>query len=182
MKSVLSHYPLWLLLLIVCVFGGAVVVVDQWTKALVQEHISFGEIVPVIPGLFNLTLTFNRGVAFGVFSGLDDHMRLPLLAFTTGLAFIAVTYFLMKDYRRDPYGQAALGLVLGGAIGNVIDRVRFDAVVDFLDFYIGHSHWPAFNVADSAICVGVTLLLIRHWVEHRHHLMERTEEVTSRES
>jgi len=137
-------------------------VLDKVTKWLVMKHFSPGEGMTVLPGLFDFTLLFNRGAAFGLFSRIEsDVIRLGLLAISTIIALSVLFIVLLREYREDLWGQAIVGLVLGGAIGNVIDRVRIGAVIDFLDFYIGSNHWPAFNIADSAICVGVFFLLIR---------------------
>ena len=140
---------------------GCVVVLDQLSKILILNSFASGEIREIIPGFFNLTLHFNPGVAFGMFANLDDGPRILVLTFTTVLALALVLYFLMTEYRFDKHGQFALALVMGGAVGNIIDRVRIGEVVDFLDFYLGSAHWPAFNVADSAICVGVTILIFK---------------------
>ena len=138
-----------------------VIVLDQGTKLVVLQSMQPGEIRPVIDGVFNLTLAFNRGVAFGLFSDFPDGVRHLLLGVTALAALGAVGYFFFRDYAGDMVGRGALVLVLGGACGNIIDRVRLGVVVDFLDFYLGQNHWPAFNVADSAICVGVFILLFR---------------------
>jgi signal peptidase II len=146
----------WLLAVV-----GFVVGLDQVSKALILDSFESGEIKEIIPGLFNLTLHYNPGVAFGMFADLEDGARILVLTFTTVLALALVFYFLVTEYRYDRSGQFALALVLGGAVGNIIDRVRLGKVVDFLDFYLGTAHWPAFNVADSAICVGVSILLFK---------------------
>ncbi|PKN15637.1 MAG: signal peptidase II [Deltaproteobacteria bacterium HGW-Deltaproteobacteria-3] len=121
----------------------AVVVLDQATKALIMERFAMFELLPVIPGLFNLTYLTNTGAAFGMLAGAQTIWR---QVFFVGVAVLAL--------------GVAIGLIAGGAVGNLIDRLRFGAVVDFLDFYVGSHHWPAFNVADSAICVGVGLFIL----------------------
>jgi signal peptidase II len=129
--------------------AAATALLDQVTKLLILRQFSPGEGVTVLPGLFDLTLLFNKGAAFGLFSRIEsDVIRLGLLAITTIIALTVLFIVLLREYREDLWGQA-------------IDRVRIGAVVDFLDFHIGINHWPAFNVADSAICVGVFFLLIR---------------------
>ena len=128
---------------------------------MVLSQFRLGEIKPIIPSFFNLTLVYNPGVAFGVFSDLSDAVRIAVLTATTGIALLAIGYFLFSQYRHDIIAQAALAMITGGAIGNIIDRVRLGEVVDFLDFFIANYHWPAFNIADSAICVGVCILLFR---------------------
>jgi signal peptidase II len=135
------------------------IVADQISKKLILDSFQPGEIRPVIDGLFNLTLTFNKGAAFGLWSGLSSGMREAVLGLTILLALGVVAFLMTRSYYQSFIAQAALAGILGGAVGNVIDRFRFGAVVDFLDWYVGTAHWPAFNIADSAICVGVALLL-----------------------
>ena len=140
----------------------AVVIIDQLAKIAVMSRLSPNQVIPVIPGFFNLTLRFNPGAAFGLLSGLPPKLRGAALGLTTIFALSCVVYFLMKDYFGDRIGQISLALILGGAFGNIIDRLCYGEVVDFLDFHLFNLHWPAFNVADSAICVGVFILLIRY--------------------
>lgn len=134
---------------------------DQETKSLVVGAMGLYESTPLIPGFFSLTLTFNKGVAFGFLSALADPWRLLLLGLMTVGALAVVFYLLIKDYATDRFGQIALSLVIGGALGNVFDRVRFGYVIDFLDFFLGDYHYPAFNLADSSICIGALLIIIR---------------------
>lgn len=138
-----------------------VLVLDLWTKHLAQSNFSEGEVVEVIPDLFNLTLVYNPGAAFGLFSNLPDFWRRFVLLLVSSLALVVVFRFMLKEAKDDAWSQVALSGILAGAIGNILDRLRFDAVVDFLDFYWGSYHWPAFNVADSAISVGVFILIVR---------------------
>lgn len=156
-KNFALHRPYLILVALVSI---ATIVVDQISKRIVLNSFQPGEIRPVIDGLFNLTLTFNRGAAFGLWSGLPPGWREVVLGLTILLALTVVAYLITRSYYQSALAQAALAGILGGAIGNVIDRVQIGAVVDFLDFYIGTAHWPAFNIADSAICVGVFLLLV----------------------
>ena len=135
------------------------VVIDQLTKQWTLAAFKPGEVLEVIPGFFNLTLHFNPGAAFGIMSGLPDGTRQIALAVTTVAALSCIMYFLARNLFESVWGRQALGLIVGGAIGNIIDRLRLGQVVDFLDFYVGQYHWPAFNMADSAICVGVAILL-----------------------
>ena len=137
--------------------AALVLAADQATKWWALAALApVGGAVEVTP-FFNLVLVWNRGVSFGMLGGLAEYG--PWLL--SGLA-LAIVAFLLTWLRRasDPLVAGALGLVIGGALGNVIDRVRFGAVVDFLDFHYAGYHWPAFNVADSAICVGAGLLLL----------------------
>lgn len=144
-----------------CMLGTfvSVVFLDQLSKFIIVSNLRRNEIIPIIPEFFNLTLTFNRGAAFGMMSGLPDGTRQIVLAITTLIALSAVLYFLMRDYHGELRAQICLAMIVGGAAGNIIDRVRLGEVIDFLDAYWGEYHWPAFNVADSAICIGVVLLI-----------------------
>ncbi len=139
----------------------AVVALDQTTKFLALERLFEGDPVPVIKGLFSLTLVRNRGLAFGMLGAMPTEWRWVVAL----LSLAALTVLAVIGARLLPSGGAfarlALGLIFGGAVGNLIDRWRFGAVVDFLDFYWRGYHWPAFNVADSAITVGVAVLAMR---------------------
>lgn len=133
---------------------------DQVSKSLVRSHFYDGEVRPVVDGFFNLTLTFNRGAAFGLWSNLPNGWREFVLGVTICIALLVVLFFLTRSYYQSSVAQVALAGILGGAVGNLIDRIRFGGVVDFLDVYHQSYHWPAFNLADSAICVGVGLLIL----------------------
>ena len=136
-----------------------VVVLDQLSKAAVLGHFAgrgFGE-HETVTSFFNLVLTYNRGISFGLFNGGTGFN-----AAVFSLAAAVIVGMLIVWLRRasSPLLGLAIGLVIGGAVGNVIDRLRLGAVVDFLDFHIGSAHWPAFNLADSAICIGVAAMLL----------------------
>jgi len=132
-----------------------VLLLDQLTKWWAQDFLSRGRAVEVVGGFFRLHLVKNPGAAFGIFP------HRPSLFIILSLLIIGgVVYYYRRVLSRGPMLKAAVGLVLGGAVGNLIDRLRFSHVIDFLDFYLGPHHWPAFNVADSAICVGVGLLIL----------------------
>jgi signal peptidase II len=147
------------LALVILVASGTIAL-DQISKRLVLSAFQPGEVRPVIDGFFNLTLTFNRGAAFGLWSGLSSGWREVVLALTILLALVVVAFLMTRSHYQTLVAQTSLAAILGGAIGNIIDRIKFGAVVDFLDFYLGSYHWPAFNVADSAICLGVALLIL----------------------
>ena len=134
-----------------------IILLDQLTKILVLNNIPEHTVISVMP-YFNLLLTFNKGVSFSLLASDSKYAPYLLSAFAVGVS-ICLLYWLKKE--KDKLCRFGLALILGGAIGNVIDRIRFGGVVDFLDFYIGDYHWPAFNVADSAICIGVAFILIR---------------------
>lgn len=154
--------PLALVLISVIILA-----LDQWTKYLAITKLKYGETIAVIDGMFNFTLVYNPGAAFGMFGNLPETQRQIVLAVVSVLALCVVFWYLRGEAKGDPYSQVALMGILGGAIGNIIDRFRFDAVVDFLDFYYQSYHWPAFNIADSAISVGVAVLVLRMFVTER---------------
>lgn len=143
------------------------VALDQFTKVWVMKSFQLYESLEVIPAFFSLTYLTNKGAAFGFLAGVTSEWRhyFFLILACVALVLIAVAWLRMRNDHRF-YGPA-LALIAGGAIGNVIDRVRLGAVVDFLDFYVAGHHWPAFNVADSAIFVGVALFLLANFLEER---------------
>jgi signal peptidase II len=145
----------------------AVLVLDQWTKWLVEVHLPEHSAQPVIPGFLNLTHVRNTGVAFGLFAseGASTGWFLTLLGLG---ALAAVTVYFWFAPTRDRSLLVALALVVGGAVGNLIDRVASGAVTDFIDVYVGSHHWPSFNVADSAISIGIVLMAIDSF-RPRHH-------------
>ncbi len=134
---------------------GAAVLADQLTKATALALLSRGEVVPVLTG-FNLTLGFNEGSSFGMLSGVMSGKPFLMAALTGALALIFVVMALRA---RHPLERAGLALVVGGAFGNIIDRLRQGAVTDFLDLYWRGWHWPTFNVADIAITLGALCIL-----------------------
>jgi len=135
-----------------------IVVLDQLTKWLVVQYISPAQPIPIIDGFFQLVHWRNTGAAWGI---LRDYNI--VLAIISVLTVLALYLFRHTFGIQRPAAGWALGLIAGGIVGNVIDRLRLHCVVDFLDFYAGAHHWPAFNVADSAICVGVVLYIIVSW-------------------
>ena len=145
---------------IIAAVTAIVTFIDQATKALVLLSVPLYTEIPVIKGLFSLVHVRNRGAAFGFLNRDDISWQFWLFALAT-LVAVAVVFFLARSSRSgDTPFFIALGLILGGAFGNLIDRIRFREVVDFLDFYYGNYHWPAFNVADIAICCGAALAII----------------------
>jgi signal peptidase II len=146
---------------LVAVVGGIVLILDQAVKWLALHHLPPGVSVTVIDGFFSLTLVMNPGLAFGMLGTVPPGWRWAVAL----LSVLAVGVLATLATRLLPEGgkvaAVAIGMIFGGAAGNLIDRARFGAVVDFLDFYWHGWHWPAFNVADSAISVGVALLALR---------------------
>lgn len=137
-----------------------VIVLDQWTKWLVEIHLPHHTVHPVIPGFFNLAHVRNTGVAFGLFASHGMNGGSWLLTLLGLAALTAVGVYFWYASPRERLLLLALSLVVGGAIGNLIDRMSSGAVTDFIDIYVGDHHWPSFNVADSAISVGIVLMAI----------------------
>jgi signal peptidase II len=139
--------------------AGVVVILDQLSKTAILAF--FGERIfggrETVTSFFNLALTYNRGISFGLFNG---GAGLNALVFSLAAAAIVAVLIYWLSRASSPFLAVAIGLIIGGAVGNVIDRLRLGAVVDFLDFHYGALHWPAFNLADSAICVGVGIVLL----------------------
>lgn len=136
----------------------AVLALDQFTKHLVEKHMRMYEVVPVIRGFFNLTRVRNKGAAFSLLSTAPDGFR---SAFFISVSLVAVTVIaIMIRKANDRLLVVSFSLIAAGAVGNLVDRVRFGEVVDFIQWYVGSWYWPSFNVADSAITVGVALLVI----------------------
>lgn len=145
---------------VLLVISLGVVVLDQITKAIVSSRLALGESVEVISGLLHLTLVRNTGMAFGLLSRSDLPYKSVIMTLLSVGALAAVLYYTMRSDQGDRITRFGLAFILGGALGNIIDRVRFGYVVDFVDVFYGSSHWPAFNVADTSICIGVGLLLL----------------------
>lgn len=142
-----------------------VLVLDQWTKWLVEAHLPHHSAHEIIPGFLNLTHVRNTGVAFGLFASEGGGNGLLLTLLGLG-ALAAVGVYFWFTPTRDRMLLMALALVVGGAVGNLIDRVSSGAVTDFIDVYVGSHHWPSFNVADSAISIGIVLMAIDSFRPH----------------
>lgn len=136
----------------------AVLVLDQWSKGIITRVFEVHQSRPVIGGLFDITYVRNSGAAFGLFASVDSSVKAIVLNSVAVLVFLVVSAYALRSSHKSVRLQLGFALILGGAVGNLLDRVRFGYVVDFLDFSISGHHWPAFNVADSAICVGVAFL------------------------
>jgi signal peptidase II len=144
-----------------------VVILDQLTKFWILRSFELYESREIIPGFFNLVYVTNTGAAFSMLAGVDSPWRhyFFLGVGVVACAGLTVAYYRFRAAHR--LYPLALGLIAGGALGNLIDRLRYGAVIDFLDFHLGGYHWPAFNVADSAICVGAVLFLIVNIIEEK---------------
>jgi len=136
-----------------------ITILDQLSKFLVQQKLDLGQVIPVIPSFFNLTYVLNPGAAFGFLSGASAAFRGPFFITISALAVLFILYYRSRHRGMGLVPSVALAFILGGALGNLIDRLRLGVVVDFLDFYHRSYHWPAFNLADSAITVGVALMV-----------------------
>jgi signal peptidase II len=136
-----------------------VVVADRASKWLVARSIPLHDSVSVLPGILRLTHVQNSGAAFGLFAESPSEWKVALLILFSMLALVVVSALLWKNSHRMTTTGVGLALILGGALGNLWDRLLSGHVVDFFDFYLGSYHWPAFNIADSAIVVGALLLV-----------------------
>jgi signal peptidase II len=140
------------------IIGSIVLFLDQVTKALVHGQMTLYQSIEIVPNFFHLTYLRNTGAAFGFLAGSRSPLRIIFFILISAMA-IGCIFYLLKNLRLGQNTFAAsLSLILGGAIGNLIDRLRMGEVIDFLDFHWYAHHWPAFNVADSAITIGVLLL------------------------
>ena len=142
----------------VAAIAGLVIILDQLTKYLVIKNFFLHESVKVIPGFFSLTYVRNPGAAFGILAGAHGAWRTVFFITVSLVALAVIITLVRKTHDRLPL--VAFALIGGGAVGNLIDRVRSGEVVDFIEWYYRSYHWPAFNIADSAISVGVALLAV----------------------
>lgn len=140
--------------------AAAVLLLDRLTKWIVETRVSFLDSLKVIPGFFDIVRSENRGVAFGLFNGSDSQWRTLVLVLLAVAAVIGVSIVLWHPERLDRLARWGFALILGGAAGNVVDRILYGQVTDFLLFYFRDYQWPAFNVADSAIVIGSGLLAL----------------------
>lgn len=141
------------------VIAGVVIILDQVTKLVILKTIPLYDIIYVVPGFFNIVHIHNPGGAFGILADHSATWRYFVFLFISALAIGLIVYFYKNTPNHQLFLSIAFALILGGAAGNMIDRLRFGKVIDFLDFYIGRFHWPAFNVADSAITLGIGIFV-----------------------
>jgi signal peptidase II len=160
----------WLLLISAFIYAA-----DQYTKSLVASRVRLGDSIPVIKGVFHISHAINEGAAFSLFadSASPNAVRWGLVAFTV-LASLAVLTALIYMSHRITTATVALALILGGALGNLHDRILTGFVVDFLEVHIIHYHWPDFNIADSAVVTGACLLLLDSLLPKKHPEPEPT--------
>lgn len=137
---------------------GVVIILDQITKYMVEKQVRLYEVIQVIPGFFNITHVRNKGAAFSLFSGAPERFRSMFFITVTIVAIAVIAALIRKT--KESLLIASFSLIAGGAAGNLIDRVRYGEVVDFIQWYVKSYYWPSFNLADSAITIGVGLLVI----------------------
>lgn len=141
----------------------AVILCDQLSKIALLDVMNIPKIIPVT-SFFNIVLAYNTGVSFSLFSG--NSMYSPYILSAVAIAVCAALVWWMRG-EKDKVTRVGLALIIGGAIGNVIDRFLYGAVVDFLDFHVMGQHWPAFNVADAAICIGAVLIVYQSFINKK---------------
>ncbi|OGQ92081.1 MAG: signal peptidase II [Desulfobacula sp. RIFOXYA12_FULL_46_16] len=139
--------------------SGSIIIVDQVTKYILKINLALHDHIVILDNFFNITHVLNPGGAFGFFAEKSPEIRKFIFLFLSSLVALFVLWFYKKCAETYIFLSYGLALIFGGAIGNLIDRFLYGKVVDFLDFYIGSAHWPAFNIADSAISVGMGILI-----------------------
>ena len=147
--------------------SAVTIALDQVTKAYITETMRLHESITIIQDFFSITYIRNPGAAFGLLASSSAGFRMIFFSLMTLGAVIVLTIILSRLPQHDWVGQLSIAGILGGAIGNLLDRLRVGEVIDFLDFYVKGYHWPAFNVADSAISVGVVFLLLHFEFEKK---------------
>lgn len=147
-------------------------ILDQLSKLYIDRNFLLGESVTVFTNFFHITYIRNKGAAFGILAG--SPWRVPFFVTIGIVACISLLWYLYSTRADQKLLQSALVMVMSGAIGNIIDRVRLSEVIDFIDVHWYQHHWPAFNIADSAICVGVGLMILDLWREERRLKVAKT--------
>ena len=153
--------------------AALVFALDRATKWVVETHVSAMDTVHVIPGFFDIVHSQNRGVAFGIFNDSTSEWRTAMLIVLSAAAVLFIGAMLWRPAKLDRWSFWGLALVLGGAAGNVFDRIVWGRVTDFLDFYVGDYHWHTFNIADSAIVAGSSLLILDMLRPYFQKIIER---------
>jgi len=147
----------------------AVLAADQATKYAVERFTAIGSTRVLVPGLLNLVHTTNPGVAFGLLADSPARWLAPVLILFSVAVIVLLSWLLFTGRGGGTWGQWGLALILGGAAGNVLDRLLRRSVTDFIDFYVGSHHWYTFNLADSAIVLGAAFVLLELFQDWRHH-------------
>jgi signal peptidase II len=151
--------------IILLVVSALVLVLDQLTKLYIDRGMALHSSITVVQGFFNITYLRNKGAAFGILA--NSSYRLPFFILVSAVAVCVIVVVINRLREDQKLAAVSLSLIFSGALGNLIDRVRLGEVIDFLDAHWYEHHWPAFNIADSAICVGVVLLAIDMYLEER---------------
>ncbi|MGI8882887.1 MAG: signal peptidase II [Pyrinomonadaceae bacterium] len=159
--------------------AGAVFLIDQTTKAWAIRRLRFGDEISVIPNFLNFAYAQNPGVAFSMLDDYGDTGRWGLSAIAS-IAAVLVLYFFWKTPRSDDRILGALALLLAGIVGNVVDRMRLGFVIDFIDVQFGSWHYPTFNVADAAICIGAGILLLDMFFSRNKEVKTNEEDKVSK--
>jgi signal peptidase II len=144
------------------------IIIDQWTKGIVQSGFYLGESIDVIKGFFNITYVHNQGAAWSMGAGADDWVRHLMFRYLPVVICIGLVYLQIKSLKSPYYVTVGYSLILAGACGNLFDRFTLDYVVDFLHVYYGSWHFPVFNVADSCVTIGGALLVLDYLCELRN--------------
>ncbi|WP_291327601.1 signal peptidase II [Desulfovibrio sp. UCD-KL4C] len=137
-----------------------IIILDQITKVAIRNNLELWSSKTIITDYFNLVYVINKGAAFGFLNRSDINWQRTFFIVVTVISLAAITMLLKSTKDKDLFQIAGLGFILGGAVGNLIDRIIYGEVTDFLDIYMGTHHWPAFNVADIAICIGAVAMII----------------------
>ncbi len=146
---------------LIYLISAGVIALDQLSKILIVRSMTLYETIPVIKDIFHITYTRNKGVAFSMLSNIPDTFRVPFFALTTGAVIAVILWFFRGLIKKSGYVRVCFGLIVGGALGNFIDRVRIGEVIDFIEVGLNQNlKWPIFNVADSCINIGVVMLLV----------------------
>ena len=151
---------IWLLL------SAGLIALDQWTKWLAVEHLVYGEPVTFIAGFWNWTLAHNTGAAFSFLASAGGWQHVFFIGLASAIS-VVLTIWLSRTARGAWRSALPFALVIAGALGNVVDRLRFGYVVDFVDWYVGKYHWPIFNIADSCIVVGAFILVVSSFTKEK---------------
>jgi signal peptidase II len=147
------------------IVSAVVLILDQVSKLYIDSRLALHQSLTVLENFFHITYVRNKGAAFGILS--DSAIRIPFFITVSTLAAVGILWYLRRLRDDQRLLNFSLSLIFSGAVGNLIDRIRLGEVIDFLDAHWYQYHWPAFNVADSAITVGVGLLLVDLWLEER---------------
>lgn len=158
--------------ILLAMVGGIITVLDQVTKKILTSRMALYDSIEIIENFFSLTYLRNPGGAFGIFADQSSRVRFYFFIVFSILAVFVFIYIYFKAPPSDLLLQTSLTFIIGGAAGNIIDRVRLGEVVDFLDFYIGKYHWPPFNVADSAITIGMCLFILHSFKDRSKKIEE----------